>query len=224
MSPHQNLRSCSLLKTVLGKIGDTYQAYCHMYKTHTMATNHGGSGQHLDRDINAHKTTDAEIEHAQEFHHINKNDFEDSETNNPTRLTAITRELDDLHQQVQSGEGQPIEGLNHIEHELQRLSISLHPSAPPEPLEEVLQHYMDTLCSAQKQTNFTTSLLQDIPIFTEHDTTLLEDWLMDIETVADLTSESRTKFSQARSKGLMHTLITEALTSRKSWDDIKDLS
>ena len=32
--------------------------------------------------------------HAQEFHH----DFEDSEANNPTRLTAITRELDDLHQ------------------------------------------------------------------------------------------------------------------------------
>ena len=55
-----------------------------------MATCHGGSGQHLDRYINAHKTTDTEIEHAQEFHHMN--DFEDSEPNNPTRLTAITRE------------------------------------------------------------------------------------------------------------------------------------
>ena len=82
---------------------------------------------------------------------------------------------------------------------------------------------MDTLCSAQKQINFATSLLQDILILTEHDTTLLEDWLMDIETVADLTSESRTKPSQAKSKGLPCTLITEAITSRKSWDDIKDL-
>ena len=82
---------------------------------------------------------------------------------------------------------------------------------------------MDTLCSAQKQTTFATSLLQDIPIFTGHDTTLLEDWLMDIETIADLTLESRTKLSQAKSKGLTHILITEAITSGKFWDDIKDL-
>ena len=102
--------------------------------------------------------------------------------------------------QVQAGEGQPSEALNCIECEQQRLSISLHPSAPPEPLEDMLKHYTDTLCSAQKQTNFATSLLQDILIFTGNDTTLLEDWLMDIETVADVISESRTKLSQAKSK------------------------
>ena len=94
MSACHSLRSHSPLKKVFGKIGDTYQAYCHTYKTHAMATHHGGSGQASDRDINAHNTTDTEKGHAQEFHH----DFEDSEANNPTRLTAITRELDDLHQ------------------------------------------------------------------------------------------------------------------------------
>ena len=46
---------------------------------------------------------------------------------------------------------------------------------------------------------------------------------MDIETAADLTSESRTKLAEAKSKGLTCTLITEAITSSKSWDDIKDL-
>ena len=35
--------------------------------------------------------------------------------------------------------------------------------------------------------------------------------------------KSRTKLAQAKSKGLTHTLITEALTSCKCWDDIKDL-
>ena len=30
-----------------------------------------------------------------------------------------------------------------------------------------------------------------------HDTTLLEDWLVDIETAADLMMESRTKLAQA---------------------------
>ena len=100
------------------------------------------------------------------------------------------------------------------------IESKLHPSAPQKPLEGVLKQYTDTLCSAQKQTNIATSLLQDIPIFTGHDTILLEDWLTDIETVADLTSESRTKLSQVKSKGLPHTLITEAITSGKSWDNI----
>ena len=77
----------------------------HTYKTHTMATHHEGSGQPSDRDITAHKTTDTEIEHAQEFHHVNTNDLEESEPNNPTRLTTITRELDDLCQCNQAGEG-----------------------------------------------------------------------------------------------------------------------
>ena len=77
--------------------------------------------------------------------------------------------------------------------------------------------------SAQKQTNFATSLIQNIPIFTGHDPTLLEDWLMDIKTVVDLTLESRTKLTQAKLKGLTCTLITDAITSGKSWDGIKDL-
>ena len=46
---------------------------------------------------------------------------------------------------------------------------------------------------------------------------------MDIETVVNWTDESRTKLAQAKSKGLTHTLITEALTSGKCWEEIKDL-
>ena len=73
------------------------------------------------------------------------------------------------------------------------------------------------------KTNFTNSLLQNISIFRGHDTTLLEDWLVDIETAADLTMESRTKLAQAKSKGSTLNLITEAITSEKSWEDFKDL-
>ena len=50
MSAHHNFRLCSPLKKALGRIGDTYQAYCNTYKTHAMATHNGGSGQPLDRD------------------------------------------------------------------------------------------------------------------------------------------------------------------------------
>ena len=61
-----SLRSHSLLKTVFGKIGGTYQAYCNTYKMHAMTIHHGGLGQPLDRNIDvtreAHKAADTDIE------------------------------------------------------------------------------------------------------------------------------------------------------------------
>ena len=75
----------------------------------------------------------------------------------------------------------------------------------------------------KKQTTFANTLIQDIPTFSDSDSTQLEYWLVDIKTTADLRDESRTKLAQAKSKGLTHTLITEALTSGKCWEDIKDL-
>ena len=74
MSAHCSLKSCSTLKRVFGEIRDTYQAYCNTHKTHAMATDHGGSGQPLDRDIDAtreaHKATDTDIENMQDFHPV----------------------------------------------------------------------------------------------------------------------------------------------------------
>ena len=46
---------------------------------------------------------------------------------------------------------------------------------------------------------------------------------MDIETAADLTSESRAKLAKAKSRVLTCTLVTEAITKSKSLDEIKDL-
>ena len=167
------------------------------------------------------KDTDVNIQN--NYHYEDASDFEPIGQENHTDLPNLTWELDDLCNRVQAREDQPTGALHHIEQELQRLSIALHPSAPPEPHNDVLQQYMDTLCSVQRQTNFTNTLLQDITIFTGNDATQLEDWLLDIENADDLSAESRTKPAQAKSRDLTHTLITEALTSGKSWEDIKDL-
>ena len=91
MSAHHNLRSCLPLKTVFGRIGDTYQVYCNTYKTHAMATCHGGSGQPLDRDTDMTReeqpivVTDVEVQ--QDFHPEDTAPFEDSEHTNPARLS-----------------------------------------------------------------------------------------------------------------------------------------
>ena len=67
-----------------------------------MATCHGGSGSPLDRDTDVTRetltTADTNVEDTQAFHPIETDHFEDPEYNNPTKLTALTRELDDLCQ------------------------------------------------------------------------------------------------------------------------------
>ena len=142
-----------------------------------MATGHGGAGCPLDRGL--HILTE-DPEHADiDITHSSDATItlggpeavghpEDPVYNNEDRLTTLTREINDLHQRVAAGEGQPAETLDHIQHELQNLSIAIHqlqPPAPAEPLREVIQQYTDTLCSMQKQSNLTNSLLQDILVF-----------------------------------------------------------
>ena len=86
----------------------------------------------------------------------------------------------------------------------------------------MLGKYTKTLCTAQKKTSLESSLLQNIPTLNGKDSSQLEDLFTDIETASELTGESRTKIAQAKSKGLVRTLISEALTAQKSWEEIKD--
>ena len=90
----------------------------------------------------------------------------------------------------------PTEAISCLEHELHRLTLTLCLSALPEPLDKVLEQYTETLCTAQKKISFVSTLLQDIKFFNGSDSLQLEDWLIDIETAADLTSKSRTKLAQ----------------------------
>ena len=39
---------------MLGKLQKRYQAYCTTYKTHAIATHHGGTGCPINSDINLH--------------------------------------------------------------------------------------------------------------------------------------------------------------------------
>ena len=52
---------------------------------------------------------------------------------------------------------------------------------------------------------------------------MLEEWLTDVETAADITNESHGNLARGKSRELTHTLVTEAINLEKSWDDIKYL-
>ena len=121
----------------------------------------------------------------------------------------------DLKQFVEDKNNEPREAIHDIEQRLNDLTLALcHQNTP---IENVLDRY-----TAQKKTSLESSLLQDIPILNGQDSSQLEDWLTDIETASELSSESRTKLAQAKLRGLVRTLITEALIAQKSWDEIKD--
>ena len=58
MSAHQKLWTHSPIKTILNKIGDSYQTYVYHYKTHAMTTHYGGIGKPLENDSKLQDTND----------------------------------------------------------------------------------------------------------------------------------------------------------------------
>ena len=125
-----------------------------------------------------------------------------------------------LRQAVENRDNDPREAIEQLEQRLNRLTLTLHHSN--DPFENVLDRYTKTLCTAQKKTSLKSYLLQDIPTLNGQDSSQLEDWLTDIETSSELTDKSRTKLVQAKPKGLVRNLISEALTAQKNWEEIKD--
>ena len=130
--------------------------------------------------------------------------------------------MEHLRQTIEDKDNDPRDAIHQLEQKLNQLILTLHP--PSEPIEEVLDKHTDTLCNAQKKTSLESSLLQDIPILNGQDSSQLEEWLTDIETATELTGESRTKLAQAKSRGLVRMLISEALTSQKLGKKLRTLS
>ena len=200
----QRLQTHSPIKRLFHKLENTIQTYINYHKTHAMATRYGGVGD-----------TSMEDPETQDLDNASQDDFQDENI-----VQNLLCKTECLKQAVEDRDNDPREAIQQLEQRLNRLTLTLHPSS--DPIEEVLGKYTKTLCTAQKKTSLESSLLQDIPTFNGQDSSQLEDWLTDIETALELTAESRTKIAQAKSKGLVRTLISEALTAQKTWEEIKD--
>ena len=170
-----------------------------------MATHFGGVGD----------TPVENLYNTQEVDNVSEDESKDEDL-----IRQLLCKTVDLKQFVEDKNNEPREAIHDIEQRLNDLSLALHHQKTP--IENVLDRYTETLCTAQKKTSLESSLLQDIPILNGQDSSQLEDWLTDIETASELTRKSRTKLAQAKSRGLVRTLITKALIAQKSWDEIKD--
>ena len=212
----QRLQTHSPIKKLFHKLGDSYQTYINFHKTRAMATHYGGIG---DTSMNNPESQDI-VSDSQDNYQGHVTDQEHSEFNPPVALQHLPRKMEWLRQTVEDKDNDPMDAIKHLEQKLNQLAITLCPST--EPIGEVLNKYTDTLCNAQKKMSLENSLLQDIPILNGNDSSQLEGWLTDIETTSELMGESRTKLVQAKSRGLVRTLISEALTLHNTWEDIKD--
>ena len=169
-----------------------------------MAAHYGGVGD-----------TSMEDPETKDLDNVSQDDFQDENI-----VQTLLHKTECLKEAIEDRDNDPREAIHQLEQRLNRLTLTLHPSSSP--IEEVLEKYTETLCTAQKKTSLESSLLQDIPTLNGQDSSQLEDRLTDIETASELTGESRTKIAQAKSKGLVRTLILEALTAQKTWEEIKD--
>ena len=218
MSACQKLWTCSPIKKILNKIGNSCQSYVNYYKTHAMATLYRGIGKPLE-NYSDPQDTNANI---RDEYQADINDLENTEPDHQAGLRDLSHEIEQLWQTIETTDNDPMDAISHLECKHNQLVLTLHLPMPSEPTEEVLHQYTNTLCNAQKKMSFVNSLLQNITILDGNDSSQLEDWLTEIKTASDLTGKSRTKLAQAKSKGLIRTLISEALTSIKTWDEIKD--
>ena len=169
-----------------------------------MATHFGGVGN-----------TPREDPRIQETDNGSENESQDEDL-----MRQVLAKTENIKQFVEEKYREPRDAIQEIEQRLNDLSLALHQHHSP--IKNVLDRYTENLCTAQKKTSLENTLLQDIPILNGQDSSQLEDWLTDIESAAELTNKSRTKLAQAKSRGLVRTPISEALTAQKSWDEIKD--
>ena len=204
MLNHRQSQTRSPMKRLFHKLENSIQTYINYHKTHAMATRYGGVGD-----------TSMEDPETQDLGDTSQDDFQDENI-----VQNLLRETEHLKQAVEDRDNDPRETIQQLEQRLNRLTPTLCPSS--DPIEQVLGKYTETLCTAQKKTSLESSLLQDIPTLNGQDSSQLEDWLTNVEMASELTGEGRTKIAQAKSQGLVRTLISEALTAQKTWEEIKD--
>ena len=129
-----------------------------------MATCFGGVGN-----------TSMENSETQDMDNISKDAFQDKNI-----VQKLLHKTAHLKQVVEDRNNDPREAIQELEQRLNKLMLTLHCS--DDPIENVLDRYTETLCTAQKKTSLESSLVTRYPHIKWTDSSQLEDWFMDTET------------------------------------------
>ena len=128
----QRLQTHSPIKKLFHKLGNSYQTYINLHKTHAVDTHYGGIG---DTSVNNPESHDMDSD-SQDNYQEDVNDLEHIELNPPVELKHLTCEMEQLRQTVKDKANDPMDTIKHLEQKLNQLAITLCP--PTEPIGEVL--------------------------------------------------------------------------------------
>ena len=113
---------------------------------HAMATHFSGVGN-----------TPVEDPKTQDIDNVSEDESQDEDL-----IRQLLCETVNLKQFIEDKNSEPREAIHDLEQRLNNLTLALHHQNTP--IENVLDRYTETLCTAQKKTSLESSLLQDIPI------------------------------------------------------------
>ena len=129
----QQLHSNSPIKRLFSKLENSIQTYINYHKTHAMATCFGGVG---DTSMENSETQDID----------NVSEDESQNENIVQNLLCKTAHLSQL---VEYRDNETREAIHDLEQRLNRSTLTLHHLDIP--IENVLDRYTETLCTAQKK-------------------------------------------------------------------------
>ena len=112
--------------------------------------------------------TSMESTETQDVDNVSEDDFQDKHS-----VQKLLCKIEHLKQVIEDRDNDPREAIHELEQRLNRLTPTLHHLDVP--IENVLDRYTETLCTAQNKTSLESSLLQDIPSLHGQDSSQLED-------------------------------------------------
>ena len=125
----------SPIKRLFHKLENSIQTYINYHKTHAMATHYSGVGD-----------TSMENPETQDLDNDSQDNFQDENI-----VQQLLYKIEHLKQAIEDRDNDPRDAIHKLDQRLNRLTLSMHP--PSEPIEEVLDRYTETLCTAQKKTS-----------------------------------------------------------------------
>ena len=126
-------RLCSPIKRLFNKLENSIHTYINYHKTHAIATHFGGVGN-----------TPMENPKTQDVDNVSEDESQDEDL-----IRQLFHETANLKQFVEDRDNEPRETIHNLEQRLNELTLTLcHQNTP---IENVLDRYTKTLCTAQKK-------------------------------------------------------------------------
>ena len=110
----QRLPTCSPIKKLFHKLGNSYQTYINLHKTHAIGTCYGGIGVTSVHDPESHDMDSDSQDNYQE----DVNDLEHTEHNHTVELKHLTCKMERLRQTVKDKDNDPMDAIKHLEQNL----------------------------------------------------------------------------------------------------------